>query len=263
MRSGLLSRIKKRTPAIGGKARLKYIKYEKLLCGNMTCDVVELAKLAEDIRRQGMLIPITVVRIGRNAYKVIEGNRRILAGKMLDMKEFLCLVLPENAQIAIDRSSCIAVPDFEQNWLDFCKKLWKDGNALNDPCGFEENDRLRAQCVLVGALADKNSDSLPRLSSLFSRIYGKIALLDDKHRDSAIDELKIGLEGLEMSINEYVKNPKIKRKAKERVIFKDIAVVFNSIENTAERLKLSGGEISCVRSETDSEYLMHIVVKKP
>ncbi len=260
-RSGIFASLKSRSPVISGEAKLKYVKYEKLICDSMTCDVVELARLAEDIRRQGLLIPITVIRVKRGIYKVIEGNKRILAGKMVGMKDFLCLILPESAE------SCelprLSVPDFEENFLDYCTQLWKDNNALSDPKGFEDQDKLREQCVLVGALAKKYYYSLPRVFPLLLRVYGKIAQLDGKYTASAIDELKCELEGLEMSLSEYIRDPKVKRNGKERIIFKDIALVFNSVENTVSRLASNGAVADCLRSENESEYIMHITVKKP
>ncbi len=56
-------------------------------------DPLGLTQLAESIRVNGLLQPITVRRIGENRYQLISGERRLRASRMAGLRRIPCLVM--------------------------------------------------------------------------------------------------------------------------------------------------------------------------
>ncbi|MGN1019349.1 MAG: ParB/RepB/Spo0J family partition protein [Aristaeellaceae bacterium] len=57
-------------------------------------DSQSMAEMCESIRRDGLLQPITVQRMGNGGFMIVSGNRRYLACRMLGMTHIDAIVLP-------------------------------------------------------------------------------------------------------------------------------------------------------------------------
>ncbi|MGN0746113.1 MAG: ParB/RepB/Spo0J family partition protein [Aristaeellaceae bacterium] len=57
-------------------------------------DSQSMAEMCESIRRDGLLQPITVQRMGNGGFMIVSGNRRYLACRMLGMTHIDAVVLP-------------------------------------------------------------------------------------------------------------------------------------------------------------------------
>ena len=149
--------------------------------------------LAQSIRRQGLLNPITVVCKADEKYEVLAGQRRFLACERLGHKTIRAIVrdadsVDDEARVAISLTENLVRRDNSQKELiDACTKLYKRYGSMKmvaDETGLNPNDvsKYVKYDQLVPALKEKVDSA---------QLDMKVALQAQKaaaHSDGTIDE---------------------------------------------------------------------------
>lgn len=80
-------------------------------------DSMTLAELADSIRRDGLIRPITVQRTGGDRYRVVSGNRRLLACRMAGFTHIDAVILSGSAEDAGQRQRIEALLSGQMHYL--------------------------------------------------------------------------------------------------------------------------------------------------
>ena len=121
-------------------------------------DESEIAELADSIRVNGLIYPITVEE-GDGCYILIDGERRLRAHKKLGLAEIEAVVRPsKNGQSAIERAILALVANIQR----------KDLNPVEEALAYK---KLHEAGMSVAAIAHRIGVSGPRITS-------RLAILD-------------------------------------------------------------------------------------
>jgi|GEM_PF-2490804 len=131
---------------------------------------VETAKLADDLRRRGLIEPLTVYRAGKSEYGVISGGRRLEALIMLGAERAQCVILP-CAEKDAKRTRFLHVCEHARSEYDLAEELLMIKTIKREAQGGERGgeDNI-AGCANSGAnIADGGTESINAESSANER----------------------------------------------------------------------------------------------
>lgn len=243
----------------------KYIRVEQIEADERvkSLNKVETARLAASIREHGMMLPITIYKTDKKRYKVIDGAKRLEAIKMLGRKEVFCTLLPCSEQVAKVLRIC-----------GECGDILEYGRKVGDILGSGALDRELISSVSL--LSDQKIGSLIDISllkaseivalkkiSLENLLCEIAAIRDVRFRDYVIVTLTDYFKAFEEDMQKVIANKDKHYTPSDRMIFKDIRIVFNSIEGSLNKLRRSGVRVTAEKCESDEEYTYVIKVKKP
>ena len=232
----------------------------------------ELRALADSIRQNGILQPLTVRQCGEH-YELIAGERRLRAAKIAGLRVVPCIVMEIN-----DRNSAILalVENIQREDLNYfeeaaaleklisCYGMTQEDAALQ--LGRAQStvaNKLRLlrlteaerQYILDNHLTERHARALLRLASPEER---RIIL-------EKIVKLNLNVEKTEQLIDEHIGAVREQESFRKRsVLFRDVRLFTNTINKAVETMQAAGINASSQKMQFDDyiEYRIHIPLDK-
>lgn len=219
----------------------------------------ELQELADSIRENGLLQPLTVRKI-QDGYELIAGERRLRACRLTGMSAVSCMVLEcDDRQSAIfamlenlQRQDLQLFEEAEgiqrliTQWgvtqEEAAARLGKSQSTIANKMRLLRLSHEERQQISAAGLTERHARALLRLEDLGQRARALQFIIEKNFNVQQTDEL---VENL-LHIGEEEK-PKMKR----TFIVKDIRVFLNTINHAIEAMRLSGINAVSQRSETE------------
>ncbi len=223
-------------------------------------DGSELIKFSNNIKNNGIIIPITVRPIKYNRYEVINGVMRLRAAKLAGMSFIPSII------IKTDNKQKLLFSLYENHFrknLDFFEEAEIISNLLK-----YENINIE---YIAETLSLNINDIKNKLKLLYFPRETKIKIINygitEKH---CIELLKLdNNEDIDTVISEIIKNrfnvyqtsqfiKNYKNKQKQTILFKDLKVFTNTINHTITTMKKSGINVSS-SIEEDDEFINYSI----
>lgn len=229
-------------------------------------DKEALESLAESIRQNGLLQPVTVRRTQDGSYELVAGERRLRACRMAGVKLIPCIVSGCDAR----QSAILALLENLQR---------------RDLGVFEEAEGLRR---LVEEWGVTQEEAAARLGKSQSSIANKLRLLrlgeeerriiteaklTERHarallrlekEEERLAALKVVAErGMNVAqtehyIEQLLGTPDKPQKPRRRVVVRDVRIFMNTIHHAVDVMKQNGIKAQSWKRETD-QYLEYVV----
>lgn len=228
-------------------------------------DYAELEGLAQSIRENGLLQPITVRPREDFGYELISGERRLRAARIIGMKEIPCVI----SEVDAEKSATLAlIENLQRQDLSFFEEARAIQNLMSI-CGISQEEMAKrlgkAQSTLcnklrilklpqdVCDLLEKNS-----MSERHARALLQLESADLQRRAAkiAVDK-RLTVAETEKLITRMAKNSAAKQKPSVK-IFKDVRIFVNTLNHAVDTMRKAGIEADSAKSETP-EYIEYVV----
>lgn len=234
-------------------------------------DFDELNGLAESIRNNGLLQPLTVRPAEDGKFELIAGERRLIAARMVGLSKIPCILMDiddeksalfsliENIQrqnlgffeeaIAINKLS----KDFGLSREAISKKLGKAQSTIANKLRLLGLTEEEQQKIVKEGLTERHARALLRLDDSKLRLRA-LNIIADKHLTVAESERMI--------------TQMLCRKKNSRRIplssIRDVRLFVNTLNHAVDTIRRAGIDADSVKSETE-EYIEYVVriPKKP
>lgn len=218
----------------------------------------ELTGLAQSIRENGLLQPITV-RKDTNVYYLIAGERRLRACKMAGLSEIPAILTscePEDSAVLalienLQRKDlqmfeqAAAIVNLLREWQitqeEAAKRLGISQSYLANKIRLLRLTDDEQALIIQQGLTERHARALLRIENVSAR----------KQILQTVVEKKLNVSQTEQLIAATLKPKEIKRKAKRTFIAKDIRLFINTIDHAVDAMKTAGIEAQTERRETD------------
>ena len=233
-------------------------------------NIHELQSLAESIRQNGIIQPVTVRLDSDGYYELISGERRLRASKMIGLTRMPCIVMEANDE----KSATFALlENLQRQDLSFFEEATAIDRLMRDYALTQEQI-----AIALGKTQSAISNKL-RLLRLRPDIRAMIAEHDlterharallrindeDKRRKALkkIIEKQMNVRQTEDFINALLTvKPKKRKKDPNKLplkLYKDIRLFVNTIDKAVDSMRLAGMEAKATRKET-SDYYEYVV----
>lgn len=235
-----------------------------------------ILKLADSIRKYGILQPISVRRIcGEETpfgglYEVIAGERRLRAAKLLNMQYVPCIVIDVDRE---DSAKLALIENMHREQLN----IFEEACAISMLCEkFSLTQEQAASFLCVSQSYVANKMRLLRLTEPERDLVIKNGLTERHARtllriQDPVERLKALGYVIEHGLNvqkteEYVsllcgKEEKNEQKPVRKMVIKDIRIFLNSLDRAVNTVKEAGIPIQKLKTETETE--IQLVIKIP
>ncbi len=221
-----------------------------------------LQELAQSISRHGILQPLSVRRVG-TSYELIAGERRLRAAQMAGLTEIPCIVMTMD-----DAESTLTamVENLQRQDLDFIEEA--QGIArLMEKCSLSQDQAAKLLGKSQSAIANKLRllrHSEPVLTALragnLTERHGR-ALLKLPTEPEKLAAIAV-ITRLNMSVartESYIDGLLEQKKQPQRV---NVGAFLNNLNQSLQRIQLSGIPAVSERRETDSQIVLTITIPK-
>lgn len=228
-----------------------------------------LQELADSIRENGILQPLSVRRLETGGYELVSGERRLRAAKLCGLQEVPCILL----QVDERSSSLLAlVENLQRRDLDF----WEEAVALDKLIRtFSLSQEEAARRIGKSQPAVANKLRLLRLSPECLQTI-RAAGLSERHGrallrlESEADRLRaldyIVEHGLNVAATDaYIDtllSPPPKPHRKPTYIIKDVRLFLNTVKRGLSMMKTAGVDAQYDQQETDHSIRLTIEIPK-
>ena len=254
-----------------GKNRVENIKIDSI-CVNShqpreNFDESALKSLAESIRENGLLQPLTVRKSGKG-YELIAGERRLRALKLLERKTAPCIVvnadLEKSAVLAIIENiqrenlnvfeEARAIATLIEKWgvsqSEAAKRLSLSQSAVANKLRILRLTEAERSIILENGLCERHARALLKISDEQMR---KKVLLYIAKRSLNVTESEKYIEKLLNS----------KKSGRQKFVFKDLRIFINTINKAVDTMRSSGISASATKDENDGYIEYTIRILKP
>jgi len=234
-----------------------------------------LEELSQSIKQYGVLQPITVRKVGSDAYELIAGERRLRACQMIGMKSIPAIVL----NITESDSAIVAmIENLQRENLHYLDEAMGYACLINDH-GFTQEELARRIGKNQSTIANKMRllklpDSVKKIlmeNNLTERhARALLRLPDDDLKLKVLQQVinkKYNVKETEMLIERVLKKLQaekvtdIKRKKVKQPYSKDMRIFINTIKKAVTMIKEYG--INPQMTQIDNEDSVEIIVKIP
>ena len=222
-----------------------------------------LDELANSIRQHGILQPLSVRRVGQR-YELIAGERRLRAAKIAGLSDVPCIIMTMDDQ---ESTTAAMIENLQRQDLDFIEEAQgiarlMEANSLSQ----EQVARLLGKSQ--SAIANKLrllKHSTPVLNLLrqhhLTERHGRALLKLTSEEDkiaaiSVIAQAQMSVARTERYMEELLQK---KEDAPSRV---NLGAFLNNINQSLQRIQLSGIPAVSERKETDSQIVVTITIPK-
>lgn len=229
-----------------------------------------LCELAESIRRHGILQPLTV-RMGREGYELIAGERRLRAARMAGLRTVPCIV----AQADEETSGALAlVENLQRRDLHFFEEAVAIARLISTYALSQEEAAAR---LGKSQSAVANKLRLLRLSpACAARIREEglterharalLRLTEEEARCAALShiiEKKLNVTQSEAYIEEIIQGRnKTPPQNRPTYVIKDTRLFLNSVGRSVELLRRAGIAAQLTRDENEEEIRLFITIPR-
>ena len=222
-----------------------------------------LDELANSIRQHGILQPLSVRRVGQR-YELIAGERRLRAAKIAGLSDVPCIIMTMDDQ---ESTTAAMIENLQRQDLDFIEEAQgiarlMEANSLSQ----EQAARLlgKSQSAIANKLRLlKHSPPVlnllrqHRLTERHGRALLKLTSEEDKIAAiGVIAQAQMSVARTERYMEELLQK---KEEAPSRV---NLGAFLNNINQSLQRIQLSGIPAVSERKETDSQIVVTITIPK-
>jgi len=222
-----------------------------------------LAELAESIRVHGILQPLSVRRAD-NTYELIAGERRLRAAQLAGLSDVPCIVMRMD-----EKESTIAamIENLQRQDLDFVEEANGIANLM-EKWGMSQEQAARLLGKSQSAVANKlrllkhsspvlNALRTHNLTERHARALLKLPTEPEKMAAIAV----IARMGLSVARTErYIESLLEGKAGKEDKV--DLGAFLNNLNQTLQKIQLSGIPAISERRETDRQIVLTITIPK-
>ena len=231
-------------------------------------DRQELANLAQSIRANGILQPITI-RETSGGYELIAGERRLRAARLAGLTHIPCILihaddrktallsLLENLQRQdlnfFEEANAIQkmIRDYGLSQEEASRKLGMAQSTLSNKLRLLRLPEKIRQLILQAQLTERHARALLRLES-------EVQMAEALKR---ISKEKLNVSQTEKLIAQLLQAPIAPKKAEKKApikLFKDVRLFVNTLNHAIDTMKRSGISASSSRCETE-EYIEYTI----
>lgn len=228
-------------------------------------DFDELEELAQSIRQNGILQPVSVRINDSGKYELVSGERRLRASRLVGMSNVPCVLVE-----ADNRKSAIfaLVENLQRTDLGFfeealaieklltmhsmtreeiCKMLGKSAPTISNKLRLLRIPEEIRETIIRENLTERHARALLKLTTQ-SQMARAISIISEKRLNVAESEKLI--ENI-LSGNNKHKQPTVR-------LFKDVRIFVNTLNHAVDTMRKAGIEADSAKSETE-EYIEYIV----
>ncbi|MBE6976488.1 MAG: ParB/RepB/Spo0J family partition protein [Ruminococcaceae bacterium] len=222
-----------------------------------------LEELAESIRRHGILQPLSVRRL-ETSYELIAGERRLRAAQMAGLTEIPCIIMTMDEK---ESSMAAMVENLQRQDLDFIEEATGIARLMEQ---FRMSQEQAAQLLGKSQSAIANKLRLLRHSEPVLQALREAGLTErharallklptEQEKMAAI--VTIARTGMSVARTEgYVEDLLSGKNGKNKKV--NLGIFFNNLNQTLQRIQLSGIPAISERKETDSQIVLTITIPK-
>ncbi len=228
-------------------------------------DFDELESLAQSIRQNGIIQPITVRVNSRGEYELISGERRLRASRLVGITQIPCIIMDANDEksalfalleniqrcdlhffeeaVAIEK----LLTDYGMTRDEICKKLGKAPPTISNKLRLlrlPEEIRLR---ISQEDLTERHARAMLKLTSV-SQMERAMSIIAEK---------RLNVAETERLVSQILTNDSRHRQPTVK-LFKDVRIFVNTLNHAVDTMRRAGIEADSAKSETD-EYIEYIV----
>lgn len=232
----------------------------------------DLSQLAESIRQNGLLQPLTVRRTDKATYQLIAGERRLRASIMVGLSHLPCIVMDVS-----ERSSAILalVENIQRENLSFFDEAFAI-YSLIEAYGLTQEDAAlklgKAQSTIANKLrllqysdAERKLITDNGLTERHARAFLRIKEYNMRLRAIELTVQRgLNVERTEQLIeNLIVEKHENEMFQKRCVVFRDVRLFVNTINKAIDTMKAAGIDANSRKIQTEDyiEYVVRIPVK--
>ncbi len=221
----------------------------------------ELVSLAESIRANGLLQPVTVRKDG-GGYYLVAGERRLRACKLAGLKEIPAILMSceaeDSAVLALlenlqrkdlqmfEQANAIAnlLREWEITQEEAARRLGMSQSYLANKIRLLKLSREEQAEIIEHGLSERHARALLRIDDMGLR----------KKVLRTVCERKLNVSQTEELIEAALGRREPKQKAKRTFVAKDIRLFINTIDHAVDAMKTAGIEAKTEKKETE-EYI--------
>lgn len=227
----------------------------------------ELEQLSTSIRRNGVIQPLTVRKMG-DAFELIAGERRLRAAKAANLRSVPCIVMEADEQSSAVISLLENIQRSQLNFLEEAKAI----QTLAKYYGMKQEDIASSL-----GMSQANVSNLLRIlrltpealimlaeNSMTQRHARALLKLEPQEQIQAakqICEKKMTVSAAEKLV-ENILNEKNKPCRIRKIFFNDVKIFINTINHAIETMQNAGIEAFVSRSESEDGCTITINVPK-
>ncbi len=232
-------------------------------------EYADIASLADSIRQNGILQPITVRKNGIR-YELVAGERRLRAAKSIGLEVVPCIVIDIS-----QRSSAILalVENIQRENLSFFDEAYAIERLIT-VYGMTQEEAAaklgKAQSTIANKLRLLKLSANERITIMknglterHARALLKLASPEDRLEVlNKIIKYKLNVEKTEQAIEEYIEKEKSRESYRKRSkVFSDIRLFVNTINKAVETMQAAG--ISADSRKTQNENYIEYQIRIP
>lgn len=232
-------------------------------------DNESLKSLAQSIKHNGILQPLTVRKLDKDSYELVAGERRLRASILAGYSEVPCIIvnlddkqsavmsLLENLQREnlnfFDEAAGIArlIESFGLTQEHVALKLGKSQSTIANKIRILRIGKVQREKILSAGLTERHARALLKL--------------DEKERDKVIDRIikdELNVFETEKLIEEMT-NPRTPQHGRHSLsVIKDVRIFFNTINSAVDLMRRSGIDAVSQREEFDDYYEYTVRIPK-
>ena len=222
-----------------------------------------LSELAESIRQHGILQPLSVRRVG-TSYELIAGERRWRAAQQAGLTEIPCIVMTMDEK---ESGMAAMIENLQRQDLDFVEEANGIANLM-EKWGMSQEQAARLLGKSQSAVANKlrllkhsqpvlNALRTHNLTERHARALLKLPTEPEKMAAIAV----IARMGLSVARTErYIESLLEGKAGKEDKV--DLGAFLNNLNQTLQKIQLSGIPAISERRETDRQIVLTITIPK-
>lgn len=229
----------------------------------------KLESLAQSIKENGILQPLTVRRVAQSEFELISGERRLRASKLLGFTTVPCIVLScDDKQSAVyalienlQRSDLGFFEEAEgiKRLIDEMKitqeeaaiKLGKKQSTVANKLRILHLEPDERKLITESALTERHARALLRIKDKEKRLIAINKIIDKK----------LNVYQSECLINDILDKDESKIKPAKKFIVKDVRIFINTIDKAVKTMKTSG--IDAVTEQRESGLYIEYTIKIP
>ena len=230
-------------------------------------DESELTGLAESIRRNGILQPITVRRRTDGCYELIAGERRLRAARLAGLGEVPCILmkadnrkaailgLVENVQRAdldpFEEAEAIRrlMTEWGATQLEVAERLGKAQSTVANKLRLLRLTPDQRTRILSSGLTERHARALLRLET-------------EAERNDALNTMiveQMTAPDAERYISELLNPPDETAQVIRVPLIRDVRIFINTLSKAVESIRKSGLDAKSAETETE-EYIQYTVI---
>ena len=210
-------------------------------------DFDELEGLAQSIRENGILQPITVKRSGEKRFELVSGERRLRAARLVGFSKIPAIVVDIDEK---DSAVFSLLENLQRQGLDFFEEAEAIERLINDFSMSREDVARRlglAQSTISRAgLSERHARAL-------------LTLPDDIQRARALSiiiDRRLNVAETERLIEQMISRSQKPKSAIKGI--RDIRLFINTLNHAVDTIRRAGVDADTAKSET-AEYIEYIV----